>query len=1578
VPQKAVPQELFGGLYTEAKPETLPMGASPRAINVDYEVGSVLPRPGKKSAFVYQNFEESFAAFSQSVGPGAPWSTGSVTLNQPGGPTVIGPTTFDKATGTSASGTAMSAGPLTPANPNEWAWFKCRQNGEFGNYLSAIDPAWVPAPSLGPGINGPDFCWQLVSAAVTGNATQTLAGTPDAGNDYTAGLVLLNFIGNNANPTPLSSGGVSVTNGGTFAIIGFGSVVVIGVINWDYESLGIGSLNVNITLTSGNGNNYNFVVQEQSGHTRMVMFVCTGFIGPFDVVTMHTTGPVTAGLSWRVYAEGQGGGGGTGNTSQLLQSMNFSLNLPVNIPQGEESTGCGDEFGFFIPTEIPIYGVEVIVTGNQTSESPDAVLTVQLQFPDGTLSPEIDTIQLPLSSGSVPVGSSTDLWGAPVELNAANLNNPNFTVNIQAFAPGGEQVTFNVTNVTVKVFTPPFTAAGLADFNYLKTFAQTGGAIENLFLGSDGVLYGEDAIDLPGTLTPLFTNILPESFAQSVTLDDREYIAISNLLNGTDIPRTYTPPSINTLGYLDRLSQVGPGAPPSITTTSSGSAIVNITQNPAFAIPTSTGGTNGAWVLWSDSPRDQGSFGLPNTPGNVLTIIFPKAVALPAYITVGSNVVLSGFQVMNGYNPNNGVGGNPAYYTVTSVGQPDPSQNYYDAFTVTLPNSGFYNARIQAGATFQATLATMTTSVQVPNLEVGGQFSLTGTGGAPPAGYDGTYTVVGTPNAAQMTITATSLTNNVATYSYTLITGTAPVAGETVSVGQTLNANGIFNVSNAVITAATPGTFSINLTGPDIPAIAENGTGLVFGTIFTFDPFQIVGNRTGGTVITTGLIIPGQRKVCYSFLTRNGFMTQPSPIDTADIVEGANTIAVANLALGPPNVVARVVHFTAANGGQFYNIPQPVLVIDPITGQIITHSSTWVMDNTSTGASFSFSDSVLLAADEIDIQGNNLFECYELGSCIGFIEYAGRLAAIGEQNKVFNFRNMSFDGGMGITQGNQGAGGGPGSVNQSYPLGWTVDPNTNFGFGGSVVTSPVFGMAYQISSPTSLAQGQSGDIWQPAYQDEFGAPIININTTYSLRVTAMVTPLTASGNLIFTLFSPSTQQTFGVAQIAFAGMSTSMRLFTATLLTTPFATVPQDLKFRIYASNLPNNAAVTIDRVEVYPTEQPNLNNQIILSYANNFESFDRLTGVIKPVDNPQPIKSCYELFETLYMVKTGSMFSTNDNGTTEPVVAGGGWVIKTISQSVGTNSIYGVTAALDQPDTGESWAIVAGRAGAYIYDGGEPTKLSEEIQKLWNTINWQFGHTIWILNDIIQRRILIGVPLKTYVFDPFGNIVRNFWLPEGYLPDDPAPVTPNVILELNYKQLNTAGALASSVGVHRSFAGKLLDSEITRKWSIWTIKAPAAAFLTQADGSNPVFFGNSDHNGKVFELVEGYYQDDDGPYAEDYVTSPFLPRQDAEARQMGPLRCGYSYMNAMLTGEGSCRITVYPNTLDTPYSRRLLPDLPLPGSTNGDNEVPVDEEASRLFVEFGAQCVGSWYILSGLVMMQTPSAFTPFRGVNT
>lgn len=1538
-PYKTVDLGRFLGLFTEASPESLPEGASPLSLNDDFTIGGVLPRPGTKSVFTLSETFYSGNAVDGGGGIGNPsnYFDKAVTNSGVGPNVLIGgtPTLAGEAAIIFGFGDTRGAG---GSGPNPGAGWTALDNSADSNF-SSLYAKFLPSGGL-VNVSEP-----LLSS---GNYAAILAFFGTSGLLPTLAQQKINIISGSWGSPPFSAGFASNNIAGNAILVALTA-----------HSVTVG---VTATVTDTQGNAYVQIGNVSNGGgigSQLLLFLASNIKAGPNTVSVNTTGIA----SGTMYAYELANLGPVGSVGHAWQNPLNAIGAPsgsyatVPLTFGQTSNQLQTtDYGFAISPGSLISSLTVKVNaGLNLFGFPGLFLSCSLIY-QGTVLANIFPGVVIFPNGptdTIAVFSVTNASLGGI-LTPTIINDASFGVQFSFNYSGnfGNPRTARLAGPQIQVV---FSATSGQNFNYLKTFEQTAGEINTLALDDQGTLWREDAINAPGALKNILAQILPQSFAQSATLDDREFIAFSNLLNGTDIPRTYDGTN------FDRLSQVGPGAPPTASATRSGSAILSITQNPAVAI---TPGPH-ARILISDSPSDRGPSepgGTPATPGNVLTIVLAATTPVPSYLKPGMNIVLAGFPTINGNIVNNDPAGvtAPKFYTVTTVGLPITGLLEYNAITVVVPFTTFYNQFTPPGCTFQATDATMTTAVQVPNLEVGSQFQISGSGGAPPAGYDNTWLALETPNASQLQITSTSLTSNIATYGFNLITGTAPVVGQSITVSQTLNGNGVFNVAKAIITAVTAGTFSFGIQGADVPSAAEDGSGIIFGTIFIFDAFAIVGNKFAGTVVTSGTIAAGVRKVCYSFLTRDGYMTQPSPILTFDVPTGASAIAIGSLLSGPSNVIARVIHLTAADEGNFYNIPVPVTVLS--NGVNVVNSSTYVNDNSSGAITLSFSDDVLLASAQIDTEGNNLFETGELGAPVALVPYAGRLFAIGEQNKVQNFRNLSFDGGVGITPAGS-SGTGP-SGSSTFPAGWTVDPVS--GTDGSVVPSPIFGGAYLIAYNHILPSGLVGMISQPAFQDEFQVAIIQPSTTYSVRITASGS---GAGNLLVDLYSPSLAKALGTFSLNVASLTSRMSIFTGTLLTTTLAPIPNDLILRVYANAL--SGQILIDRVEPFPTEQPTLSNQIIGSYQGNFEAFDRVEGVVNTaVQNQQPTKSAFTLFDTLYIVKSGSLLSTQDNKTTQPAR----WSTpRVISNVVGTPSVYGVAGVIDQ-ESGEEWAIIAGQAGAFVFNGGVPIKIMEEIQSVWDQINWAYGYTLWVKNDIINRRILVGVPMKAR--DVNGNF--PIWLPPGTVADTQNPTTPNVILALNYQFLNTASALADRPELHvSSFGGKLISTDMSRKWSIWTIQAPCAAFIKRADSTAPLMFGNSAQTAKIYQLTPGLKEDDGIAFLQTWVSHGFVTAEQEQGLGLGSVRKLYEYMTTILGGSGEVTITVYPDSLSSPYAHPLLPNLTLPATTSGDVELPVNELGNRLFLQFTCNAVGAGFSLSRIVMAVSKDPWSQVRGIN-
>jgi hypothetical protein len=1188
-------------------------------------------------------------------------------------------------------------------------------------------------------------------------------------------------------------------------------------------------------------------------------------------------------------------------------------------------------YGFTAPTSSEILGLELQVNGKQSRTS-----TVISAVPIG--GGEISTFALPATDGTETLGGPGQFFG--LDPTPVSVNNPGFGFDITAEDPSGMGATVQISGVDIKVwYSPP----GLTQFDWIKTYEMQNGAIFTLAIDNNGTGWQEDVVNSEGVLTPFYTAFEPNSFANSVTEDNREFIALSDLSMGTDMPRTYDGTNV------DRLSQVGPAAAPTVSFTSTKYAIESITQ--PDPVTNGSTGTPIRALLWSSGP------GVKNTAGNVITVEYTLSTSPPdPNIYVGGGVVLAGFRVISGNDPN-------GFYIVQSVQTTNTGNSTRNSFSVAAPTSFNTYDDPPMGASYQSTLATVTTAVPVPNVGVGSSITISD---ATESGWDDTWTVLFTPNAGQYEITDTQLTSNSAIYAFSLISGSLPAVGDQVTItgctnGAQPGGNSIFNVVNAIIASVGGNSFSIEIDAPDISGQAENGSAIVSGTIFqidpgpsavgasptspTFDP--IIGNSTAGELTLEGNLGAGTRGCVVMFLTRNGLLTQPSPQAIFTLPESANSITVSGILSGPENIVARVLAFTGAGGatidgggGFYFWIPTPVSVLD--NGQTVVYTATIIPDNVTSAVTLTFTDAVLLAGDAISIQGSNNFAQIELGSCTGLVSYGNRIFAIGEQNKVQNFNNLSFDGGFL-------------NLNPASPLqpsGWTTDPVN--GTGGLLVTSPLFGNAFEISNTSGSTQAIWGMITQTAYQDPNKVPIITPRTEYGVRVTAATTAV--SGNLVVDLFSPTFNVAFGTFTIPLASLTETMAIEIGNLLTTEFTvSVPNDLLLRVYATNLPDSTTVTIDRLEPFDLSLPVLNTQMRASYYDNFEAFDGVTGNLGVgAQNQQPIFCAFELFDNLYIVKNKSLVSTTDNGVTEP----SGWTIREVSNKCGTQTINGVAL-------GEGWALIAGQPGVYVFEGGQPIKISPEIDPVWKTIQWKYGYTLWVRNDTDERKFYVGVPIPT----------PNQWMPN--FPKNANPTTPNVVLMCNYKELMTGGAVASEGPLRVAYTGELKSYPLGRKWSAWSIEACYADFIKRDDTTEPIFFCPDTGVGRIYQQLAGNYADDGEAMHCKYVTYPFPKTSEAQSSAMGLHQLEAHYMTLLIRGEGELRPMLIPDNLDSPNAEMLIPEPLFDPSAAGDMELPLNASGNRFFVDLSVRDPGEWFEVSRIVMALSKDPWAEVRGSN-
>jgi hypothetical protein len=798
------------------------------------------------------------------------------------------------------------------------------------------------------------------------------------------------------------------------------------------------------------------------------------------------------------------------------------------------------------------------------------------------------------------------------------------------------------------------------------------------------------------------------------------------------------------------------------------------------------------------------------------------------------------------------------------------------------------------GATQNGFLVTTTTST-AHGLAVGQSVTISGVG---VAAYNGTFEVLSVPTTTKFTYVA-GVSGLAASGGGTSASATATIqttAAHAFLVGQLVSISG-------VTVAGYNGMFSIS--------------GVPDSTHFTYTTATGGLAASGaGSAAAAGSVAAGVHQVCVIFKTRQGYLTQPGPA-TSWTASGNKRVVVTNIPVGPANVVARILCFTGAGGASFFYSGD---------GAALFGGNMVIRDNASTSAVIDFSDASLLATTNVD----DLFRLIELSECAGVIDYAQRLFWWGERNKQNNWVNLGFDGGF------------TGPALPHYPLGWA--PDAAVGAGGTDEESfVVWGAAYSIVGDGATAT--RGLITQIAVQDALGADRIEAGTSYSVRARCARNLALTQGTLHIDLFSAAGGSSGGL-QLTAAQLTTSYVEYTAQL-TAPLSTVPSDLILRVFADGTPTaGGQFYIDAIEIFPTAQPVNPSLVRASRVEDPESYDGINGLLSVAENNgQAIRSAFKLRERLYFVKEHSLHATQDDGVNEPAL----WSISEISRRVGTPSVRGV-------GVGEDWVVIAHRTGLYIFSGGEPVKISQEIQPTWNQINWQYGHTLWVTVDTKERRIFVGVPLG-------------------------AATSPNAVLMLDYRDLDTADDIAGRPPISISYAGRKTATDKTRKWSPWTIAANACALLERGDGTAIVAMGGGapgvgggGATGKVYQLSDTQLSDDGNAIPSYYTTHYFPERTVEQALNLGAHRKLFSYLTMFVEGAGNLSLTSF---VDSPSVPQAQQPLPLSTPAVKDLELPINILGERVAFQVSTNQAGAWFRLQKFIPSVRVDPWAPVRGLN-
>ncbi len=699
-----------------------------------------------------------------------------------------------------------------------------------------------------------------------------------------------------------------------------------------------------------------------------------------------------------------------------------------------------------------------------------------------------------------------------------------------------------------------------------------------------------------------------------------------------------------------------------------------------------------------------------------------------------------------------------------------------------------------------------------------------------------------------------------------------------LSIVSSIVAPGVFLASNTQFGREYM-AFSNGLVGADLPRQYDDTF---------FDRVSQIGPAEGPSVADAadvGSISPGVHQVAVIFVTRQGYWTMPSP-PVSWTAAGGFKVNVTNIPTGPSNIVQRFLAFTGADGATFYQVP----------------STMTINDNVTTSLEVDFTDDILLAGESMQ----DLFNNVELPDQLGVIAYSQRLFWWGERAKMPNWRNLSFDGGWDPS-------------GDGRPLGWQL--GAAFSAGGSrESTDVVWGDAYRITADGVTVE--RGLIQQNALTDVNGDPLLQTNTDYSVRAQIQRSANLAQGTLRINCYSPTQGFLGSGLAVTAVQASTDYQEFISELMPLETA-LPSDLVLQVYADGLPSPSGESflVDNIEIFPTNAAEVPDVVRASRNSDPEAYDGVLGLIEiDVNDGQAIRSAFVIRNNLYFVKERSLYVTSDNGTGEPAT----WDVEQVSDFTGTPSAHGV-------GMGEDWAVIASRAGLYLFNGGEPQKLSQEIQPVWDAINWQYGSTIWVTVDAQHKRIYVGVPMGS-------------------------ATAPNEILVLDYTE-----GFGDPLWLASSTPGN------ARKWAPWFISVNCAGLIERPNGTAALFLGNNVSNGKIYQLTEGQLSDD-GAAINSYYTTAFLSRTGATGRNL------FGYLTTYVQGSGTLNVNAF-----TPGDATEIPlgTLALSAPAPQDLELMTNVVAERVAYQLGTNAAGSWFSLTILVPWAKPAPFSLIRGHN-
>lgn len=330
-------------------------------------------------------------------------------------------------------------------------------------------------------------------------------------------------------------------------------------------------------------------------------------------------------------------------------------------------------------------------------------------------------------------------------------------------------------------------------------------------------------------------------------------------------------------------------------------------------------------------------------------------------------------------------------------------------------------------------------------------------------------------------------------------------------------------------------------------------------------------------------------------------------------------------------------------------------------------------------------------------------------------------------------------------------------------------------------------------------------------------------------------------------------------------------------------------------------------------SSQPSL---LRLSEPDDPETVLGDTGLINVAENNgQRVTACFEYRSQLYAAKEHSLHLITSNSG-DPAT----WMVQEIVRKAGVAGPRAVDVCGD-------FFFIAHRSGAYVCNGGDPVLVSLEIQPLWQRINWEYGHLIWVHIDTESRQVRVGVPLDQ-------------------------STVPNAILKVDYQEDWNPPIAVSRLSINEHAAPG-------RKWSMDDLAAYSGLrferLMTAPEGgvgdamgsidnrlaTSQVLLASASADGMVNAIDPNATSDNGQPIRSWYQTAFLSSTEDSTGNSLGMQDLGG--VTGSLDGQGIVQVDAIPSRPNR--QARPLRTLLLSPQAPGDFTVNCRLQSERIAV---------------------------------